>query len=695
MKKIYFLSLLTTLLFSVVSFAQTPIITAIVDGDCSGGNPKLLEIYASGTVDFSLYSLENQTNANTTWGAKQDLSSLGIVTNAFVYVATTGSAAALTSDFPSVGSVLASGTINLNGDDRIRIILTSDSTVIDQFGVSNESGTGKDWEYLDSYAKRKNGTIPNGQFNIADWTFGGKGFFDTKGVCQSGADTFETLMGGIGTFTTTASTSPEISVGNAITDLTYFFGNGPSTEKEFSVSGINLTADIVINSPQGFEVSLTSETGFGSSISISPSNGTVAATTVYVRLQAGLAVNSYTGDINLTSTGATSKTVALSGQVLSADPQFYYTEFLDDFVYTIATGGPSAEQDFRVEGLFLTDNLIVTAPVNYEVSLTSGSGFGNSVSLSLNNGNVAETPIYIRLAAGLSEGNYTGDIVISSTGVANKMFSVNGNVFGAATNSMVITGVFDGPLTGGTPKGIEIFVLKDIPDLSKFGISAIINGTGTLNGSARFSFPTGAATAGTFIYVASEAPNFEAFFGFAPTYTSGTVAVNGDDAFELVENGQIIDVFGEVSVDGTGRPWEYLDGWAYRKSNTGPEGITFNDANWTYSGVDGLEGGTTNSTTTTPFPIGTYTNATASIKNNTIEGFAVYPNPVKNQQFTITSNSAENKQVAIFNVLGKQVFSTNFSGSKTTINAANLSSGIYILKVSEGTKSATSKLVIQ
>jgi len=80
---------------------------------------------------------------------------------------------------------------------------------------------------------------------------------------------------------------------------------------------------------------------------------------------------------------------------------------------------------------------------------------------------------------------------------------------------------------------------------------------------------------------------------------------------------------------------------------------------------------------------------------NSIKGFATYPNPVTSDNFTITSNSAENKQVAIFNVLGEKVVSTNFTGTKSDINVANLSSGIYILKVTEGKKSATSKLIIK
>ena len=87
--------------------------------------------------------------------------------------------------------------------------------------------------------------------------------------------------------------------------------------------------------------------------------------------------------------------------------------------------------------------------------------------------------------------------------------------------------------------------------------------------------------------------------------------------------------------------------------------------------------------------------ATASVKNNTIKGFATYPNPVTSDNVTITSNSAENKQVAIFNVLGKKVISTHFTGTKSDINVANLASGIYILKVTEGTKTATSKLIIK
>jgi|TARA_B110000967_G_scaffold76339_1_gene78969 hypothetical protein len=88
-------------------------------------------------------------------------------------------------------------------------------------------------------------------------------------------------------------------------------------------------------------------------------------------------------------------------------------------------------------------------------------------------------------------------------------------------------------------------------------------------------------------------------------------------------------------------------------------------------------------------------NTTASIKNNAIEGFATYPNPVTNNIFTVKSNSADTKQVSIFNVLGKRVLLSSISGVKSDIDVSSISAGLYILKVTEGMKTSTSKLVIR
>ncbi len=169
---------------------------------------------------------------------------------------------------------------------------------------------------------------------------------------------------------------------------------------------------------------------------------------------------------------------------------------------------------------------------------------------------------------------------------------------------MIITGVVDGPLPGGVPKTIELFVLNDIADVSIYGLESANNGAPAAG--PEFNFYSEPATAGDFIYVASETDGFNAFFGFIPYYTSNVANNNGDDAIILYMNSTIVDVFGEVGVDGTGQPWEYLDGWAYRVDGTGPDGSTFVLDNFMYSGINALDNETSNSTAATPFPIGTY-----------------------------------------------------------------------------------------
>jgi predicted extracellular nuclease len=174
----------------------------------------------------------------------------------------------------------------------------------------------------------------------------------------------------------------------------------------------------------------------------------------------------------------------------------------------------------------------------------------------------------------------------------------------ATTGDLVITGVIDGPLAGGLPKAIELYVVNDIPDLSVYGVGSASNGGGT--DGQELTFPAVAAVGGDFLYLATEDVGFSSFFGFAPDFISVTAAgINGDDAIELFLNGTVVDVFGEATHTGAGA-WEYTDGWAYRVSGSGQDPV-FALGNWSFSGPNALDGATTNATAATPFPIGTYT----------------------------------------------------------------------------------------
>ena len=86
-----------------------------------------------------------------------------------------------------------------------------------------------------------------------------------------------------------------------------------SAAQTYTVSGASLTGNIVITAPAGFELS-TNGTTFASSLSLTPTGGTVATTTVYVRLYS-TTESPYSGNITHTSTGAASQNVAVSGTV--------------------------------------------------------------------------------------------------------------------------------------------------------------------------------------------------------------------------------------------------------------------------------------------------------------------------------------------------------------------------------------------
>lgn len=92
-----------------------------------------------------------------------------------------------------------------------------------------------------------------------------------------------------------------------------------SAPQSFQVKGENLNGNLVITAPTGYEISLTSGGAYSSSLNITPSCGTVLPTTIFIRLKAGLTVGAYNGNVVLSSTGATSQNLAVTGTVQEND----------------------------------------------------------------------------------------------------------------------------------------------------------------------------------------------------------------------------------------------------------------------------------------------------------------------------------------------------------------------------------------
>jgi hypothetical protein len=224
----------------------------------------------------------------------------------------------------------------------------------------------------------------------------------------------------------TTPTGPFINANpSTLVGFQQFVGT-PSAEQSFDVSGSNLTNDIVLNVTTGdYEISETSGGTFGNTITLTQSGGVVSATTIYVRLNGTTALSPANGDITLSSTGATNQIVTLEGEILPAVETVFATpSALSGFSHFVGT--PSAEQTIDVSGANLTADITVTAPTNYEVSTTSGSGFGTSVTLTQSGGTVAPTTVYIRLNGVTTDYTQVGNIDVTSANATTVQVALDG-----------------------------------------------------------------------------------------------------------------------------------------------------------------------------------------------------------------------------------------------------------------------------
>ncbi len=185
-----------------------------------------------------------------------------------------------------------------------------------------------------------NGTIGNagGDVDVSGGVCGGSDFGGDGGVGESSSGNGGNGItpGGGGGGSNDATTSAGGSGANGMIILVYLSpptittsasfstfsacSGSNSTSQSFTVSGVNMSAGILVNPPVGYEVSTTSD--FSSNIGTNGtgitvgSSGTIASTTIYVRTTTA-ASNGASGNITCTSTGATQKDIATGSATIS------------------------------------------------------------------------------------------------------------------------------------------------------------------------------------------------------------------------------------------------------------------------------------------------------------------------------------------------------------------------------------------
>jgi hypothetical protein len=113
--------------------------------------------------------------------------------------------------------------------------------------------------------------------------------------------------------------TPTITV--STTSLGEFVGTDSgahSASLNYTVSGSDLTANITVTAPTGFEVSTDNSNWYGSR-TLTQSGGTVNSTTIYARFSP-TSSSYFSGNITHASTGATTRNVFVEGQANGAPP---------------------------------------------------------------------------------------------------------------------------------------------------------------------------------------------------------------------------------------------------------------------------------------------------------------------------------------------------------------------------------------
>jgi hypothetical protein len=80
-------------------------------------------------------------------------------------------------------------------------------------------------------------------------------------------------------------------------------------------------------------------------------------------------------------------------------------------------------------------------------------------------------------------------------------------------------------------------------------------------------------------------------------------------------------------------------------------------------------------------------------ETSVIEGLNMYPNPVSNGKVYISTKNDSNKEIIIFDLLGKKVLQTLISSKE--LNVSSLGPGVFIIKINEENATATRKLIVR
>ena len=244
-------------------------------------------------------------------------------------------------------------------------------------------------------------------------------------------------------FTIKVIPSPIITATGTLSPLTSVYGTASQTTN-FSVSGTNMTAGILITPPSGFEVSISPTSGFGSKITVG-SAGNISSVTVYIRLLASVAVGSYSGNVILSSAGATAVLVPTATSTVTPAP-LTITPANESRTYGKVLAGGSGSKYFTSVGL-QNSEAIGSLTIAYGAGslVTDGAGtYTGSVQASSATGGTFNPSNYTIVYN-------TGDMIVYPAALT---ITADDKNKGLGTDNPVLTTTYIGFVNGDTPASL-------------------------------------------------------------------------------------------------------------------------------------------------------------------------------------------------------------------------------------------------
>lgn len=304
--------------------------------------------------------------------------------------------------------------------------------------------------------------------------------------------------------------SPTISLTQSLVAFSQC-GATPSVSQSFSVSGANLTGTLQVGPLTDFEFSLDNTT-FSSSLTLSPTTGTIANTNITIRLNRTTNGTS-SGNVPLASSGATSQNIAVSGQrFTSVTPSITGLSNVTagESITLSGSGTPNVNLPW-------TSSNTNTATVNSS-GVVSGTGAGSVIITYMNSSGCTSTSTITVAAAPIPT---ISSFSPSSAEVGATVTITGTNFSTTANNNVVYFGSARATVTSATATQLTVLVpngsTRDFISVTKGGLTAYSRRNFNLFNSGTASI-SGAFSLGSDVTVSSIATTTSALQNSYPGF---------------------------------------------------------------------------------------------------------------------------------------------------------------------------------